>query len=78
MAAPPRITEQDVAIYGGSLTSVIEGCLEAVRHAPMEDKEKAVRVRERMRVTTWSWEAQVWQSYQTYVNQMYYATCSPR
>jgi hypothetical protein len=42
MANPPRITDADVATYGGgTLHGLIEGLLEAVRTAPMEEKEKA-------------------------------------
>ena len=41
MANPPRITDADIAVYGGTLSGFIEGLLEAVRTAPMEEKERA-------------------------------------
>ena len=42
MANPPRITEADIAAYGGTLPAFTEGLLEAVRVAPMAEKERAV------------------------------------
>ena len=38
MAKPPRVTDADVAQFGGTLSNFIEGMLEQVRVAPMEEK----------------------------------------